>query len=235
MTEEMDAMEIIGRSFRVPDEGIVFKANNKNIKFEPVKTNDRIFNYTQNGSFYILATPFGTFILPMILGVEHTLEECGFKKVTNEILPIELDSNYVPFGTRNQAKWYHMLAVIGKYNASIAHELLANAGKDKFKILDFFDSATIIPFSGIYDSEASTSFYPMASMKFPYIDFWKLGKFNSESFDDSDDSGITIIYAGNGNTYLINTKKLSMPLSELIACLKASGYSHEKSLYIPKP
>lgn len=80
MTEEMDAMEIIGRSFRVPDEGIVFKANNKNIKFEPVKTNDRIFNYTQNGSFYILATPFGTFILPMILGVEHTLEECGFKK-----------------------------------------------------------------------------------------------------------------------------------------------------------
>ena len=125
-----------------------------------------------------------------------------------------------------------MLAVIGKYNASIAHELLANAGKDKFKILDFFDSATIIPFSGIYDSEASTSFYPMASMKFPYIDFWKLGKFNSESFDDSDDSGIIIIYAGNGNTYLINTKKLSMPLSELIACLKASGYSHEKSLYL---
>lgn len=68
-------------------------------------------------------------------------------------------------------------------------------------------------------------FYPMASIKFPHIDKSKVGKFNTDN-----ENHLLLVYAGDGDTYLI---KDDTNINPMVAALKDSGYKHDKNLYVP--
>lgn len=223
MIKKMDIVELIGRALKVPDEGFTFKKGVERINIFPATTKDRIFNHSKNESFYLFAAEFGTYIIPFIFGIKELLQSNDFKQVSDVQLPVKLDSEYIPLGnTKVRSKWYHMFNIIGQYNAITAHDLLAH--ESKLKILSFFKTSNKIPFCGIYDPKGCKMFYPMASIKFPYIDREKLGKFN---FDY--DNRKLLVYAGDGNTYLISTESLT----PMIDALKDAGYILKEDLYIP--
>ena len=226
MITQLDGMELVGRAFRVPKEGITFKTLNlERINIFPVETNkERVFNYSANKDFYIFAAGFGTFIIPALFGLDELLKGSNFKKVSDDILPVKLSSNHMPLYTKDQSEWYHMINAIGQLNASTAHTLLRLEGWD-LGIFDFLTPSSKIPFTGIYDQKAHRMFYPMASIKFPHIDKSKVGKFNTDNKNH-----LLLVYAGDGDTYLI---KDDTNINPMVAALKDSGYKHDKSLYVP--
>lgn len=225
MITQIDGIELVGRAFKIPKEGITFK-NLKGERFSifPAETNERIFNYSENKDFYIFAAGFGTFIIPALFGLDALLKSFNFKKVSDDILPVRLASNHMPLYTKDQAEWYHMINVIGQLNASTAHTLLRLERWD-LGIFDFLTPSSKIPFTGIYDQKAHRMFYPMASIKFPHIDKSKVGKFNTDN-----ENHLLLVYAGDGDTYLI---KDDTNINPMVAALKDSGYKHDKNLYVP--
>ena len=77
---------------------------------------------------------------------------------------------------------------------------------------------------GIYDSKKGRIFYPMASIRFPHCDEKKLGSFNFDS-----ETQQLLVYAGDGNTYLLKAESLT----PMVATLKDAGYTLKKDLYVP--
>ena len=137
MITQIDGMELVGRAFKIPKEGITFRNYClERFSIFPAESKERIFNYSENKDFYIFAAGFGTFIIPAIFGLDALLKSFNFKKVSDDILPVKLTSNHMPLYTKNQAEWYHMINVIGQLNASTAHTLLRLEGWD-LGIFDF--------------------------------------------------------------------------------------------------
>ncbi len=225
MITQIDGMELVGRAFKIPKEGITFRNYClERFSIFPAETNERIFNYSENNDFCIFAAGFGTFIIPAFFGLDELLKIFNFKKVSSDILPVKLTSQYMPIYTKEQAKWYHMINVVGQFNAITARTLLSKDGRG-LKIFDFLTSESRIPFTGIYDQKTQKTFYPMANIKFPHIDPSKLGKFNTDY-----ENHLLLVYAGNGDTYLI---KDDTNINPMVATLKDNGYEHDKSLYVP--
>ena len=225
MITQIDGMELVGRAFKIPKEGITFRNYClERFSIFPAETNKRIFNYSENKDFYIFTAGFGTFIIPALFGIDELLKRFNFKKVSNDILPVMLTSQHMPLYTKDQAEWYHMINVIGQFNATTAHTLLRLERWDH-KIFDFLTPSSKIPFTGIYDQKAHRMFYPMASIKFPHIDKSKVGKFNTDN-----ENHLLLVYAGDGDTYLI---KDDTNINPMVATLKDNGYKHDKSLYVP--
>ena len=52
-----------------------------------------------------------------------------------------------------------------------------------------------------------------------------MGKFNTDN-----ENHLLLVYAGDGDTYLI---KDDTNINPMVAALKDSGYKHDKSLYVP--
>ena len=77
----IDGMELVGRAFKIPKEGITFK-NLKGERFNifPAETKGRIFNHSKNKDFYIFAAGFGTFIIPALFGLDALLKSFNFKR-----------------------------------------------------------------------------------------------------------------------------------------------------------
>lgn len=222
--KSFDSIELVGRAFKVPSEGLIFtKISNRYTVF-PVQTSERIYNHSRDGSFYIFAAEFGTFIIPFVFGIIDILKSAQFKRVSADVLSAYFSSEYMPVGTRNQATWYHMVNVIHKHNAIIARDLLKSKGEKlkNVKPLDFLDSVSthLIPFTGIYDNAKGRIFYPMASIKFPHVDIRKLGKYNIDP-----NTHRLILYAVDGNTYLLNDSRIDE--------VKRAGYILDSSLYVP--
>lgn len=142
MITKVDGVELVGRAFKIPKEGITFK-NLKGERFNifPAETKGRIFNHSKNKDFYIFAAGFGTFIIPALFGLDALLKSFNFKKVSDDILPVRLTSNHMPLYTKDQTEWYHMINVIGQLNASTAHTLLRLERWD----LGIFDFLTLHP------------------------------------------------------------------------------------------
>ena len=225
MITQIDGMELVGRAFKIPKEGITFRNYClERFSIFPAETNKRIFNYSENNDFCIFAAGFGTFIIPAFFGLDELLKIFNSKKVSSDILPVKLTSQYMPIYTKEQAKWYHMINVVGQFNAITARTLLSKDGRG-LKIFDFLTSESRIPFTGIYDQKTQKTFYPMANIKFPHIDPSKLGKFNTDY-----ENHLLLVYAGDGDTYLI---KDDTNINPMVAALKDSGYKHDKSLYVP--
>lgn len=224
MMKVFDSIELIGRSFRVPDEGLTFtKLSNRYTVF-PIQTSERIYNHSTSSDFYTFATEFGTYIIPFVFDIEDILKESGFTKVSSDILPVNINSEYMPVGTKHQARWYHMINVVNKYNANTACKLL----KSKWETLEvpsFLDIASKIPLTGVYDFKKGKMWYGMASIHFPHINEKKLGKFN---FDY--DQANLLVYAGDGDTYLLHNPS---SISTLVELLEIAGYNMDKSLYVP--
>lgn len=125
MITQIDGMELVGRAFKIPKEGITFKnLKGERLNIFPAESKERIFNYSENKDFYIFAAGFGTFIIPALFGLDALLKSFNFKKVSDDILPVRLTSNHMPLYTKDQTEWYHMINVIGQLNASTAHTLL---------------------------------------------------------------------------------------------------------------
>ena len=70
MITQIDGMELVGRAFKIPKEGITFRNYClERFSIFPAETNKRIFNYSENNDFCIFAAGFGTFIIPAFLDV----------------------------------------------------------------------------------------------------------------------------------------------------------------------
>lgn len=224
MIELMDEIELIGRAFKVPNEGLIFTTLSSRFAVYPTQTNERIYNRSETGEFYIFAAKFGTYIIPFIFGIEELLKKAQFKKVSAAELPVALSSKYMPVGTKNQSVWYHMTNVINKYNATTACKILQLQGESKsLDVPDVLDESSKIPFSGMYDSKKGGMFYPMASIRFPHCNIEKLGKYNVDFKSQN-----LIVYAGDGNTYLLTAT------ASVIRAILNAGYSLNSNLYVPK-
>lgn len=223
MLKEFDEVELVGRAIKIPNEGLTFTRGFDRYTVYPVQTSERIYNHSKISDFYIFSTEFGTYVIPFFFGIEILLQMAHFKKVGDDELTAHFDSQYMPVGTKIQSMWYHMTNVVNKYNAIMAYELLKLKG-NSLKLPSFIDESSKIPFSGIYDSKKGRIFYPMASIRFPHCDEKKLGNFNFDS-----ETQHLLVYAGDGNTYLLKAESLT----SMVATLKDAGYKHDKSLYVP--
>lgn len=86
MITQIDGMELVGRAFKIPKEGITFRNYClERFSIFPAETNERIFNYSENKDFYIFAAGFGTFIIPALFGLDALLKSFNFKKVSDAI------------------------------------------------------------------------------------------------------------------------------------------------------
>lgn len=223
MIKLLDGMEIIGRAFKIPNEGLTFTKLSSRFVVYPIQTNRRIYNKSEIGDFYIFAAEFGTYIIPFVFGLEELLKKFHFEKASATELPVSITPEYMPVGTKNQSIWYHMTNTINKYNATTACELVKLLKGDSLGFPSFLNESTKIPFSGIYDSKKGRMFYPMCSIRFPHCHAEKLGKYNIDP-----ETKMLIVYAGDGNTYLL-TKD-----SSIIEDIKNAGYSLDPNLYVPK-
>lgn len=223
MIKLLDGMEIIGRAFKVPNEGLTFTKLSSRFVVYPIQTSRRIYNKSEIGDFYIFAAEFGTYIIPFVFGLEELLKKFHFKESSAAELPVSISPEYMPVGTKNQSMWYHMTNTINKYNATTACELLKLSKGDYLGFPSFLNESTKIPFSGIYDSKKGKMFYPMCSIRFPHCHAEKLGKYNIDP-----ETNMIIIYAGDGNTYLLTAD------SSKIEDIKSAGYSLDPNLYVPK-
>lgn len=224
MMEVFDSIELIGRSFRVPNEGLTFTKHSSRFVVYPIQTNRRIYNKSEIGDFYIFAAEFGTYIIPFVFDLEDILKDSGFTKVSSDILPVNINSEYMPVGTKNQSLWYHMTNVVNKYNANTAYKILKSKRKT-LEVPSFLDVESKIPLTGVYDFKKGKMWYAMASIRFPHINEEKLGKFN---FDN--DQANLLVYAGDGDTYLLHPLSC---VSTLVEQLEIAGYNMDKSLYVP--
>lgn len=223
MIKLLDGMEIIGRAFKIPNEGLTFTKLSSRFVVYPIQTSRRIYNKSGIGDFYIFAAEFGTYIIPFVFGLEELLKKFHFKESSAAELPVSISPEYMPVGTKNQSMWYHMTNTINKYNATTACELLKLSKGDYLGFPSFLNESTKIPFSGIYDSKKGKMFYPMCSIRFPHCHAEKLGKYNIDP-----ETNMIIIYAGDGNTYLLTAD------SSKIEDIKSAGYSLDPNLYVPK-
>lgn len=223
MIKLLDGMEIIGRAFKVPNEGLTFTKLSSRFVVYPIQTSRRIYNKSEIGDFYIFAAEFGTYIIPFVFGLEELLKKFHFKEASDAELPVSIGPEYMPVGTKNQFMWYHMTNTINKYNATTACELLKLLKGDSLGFPSFLNESTKIPFSGIYDSKKGRMFYPMCSIRFPHCHAEKLGKYNIDP-----ETNMIIIYAGDGNTYLLTADSFK------IEDIKSAGYSLDSNLYVPK-
>ena len=223
MIKLLDGLEIIGRAFKIPNEGLTFTKLSSRFVVYPIQTSRRIYNKSGIGDFYIFAAEFGTYIIPFVFGLEELLKKFHFKESSAAELPVSISPEYMPVGTKNQSMWYHMTNTINKYNATTACELLKLSKGDYLGFPSFLNESTKIPFSGIYDSKKGKMFYPMCSIRFPHCHAEKLGKYNIDP-----ETNMIIIYAGDGNTYLLTAD------SSKIEDIKSAGYSLDPNLYVPK-
>ena len=94
----IDGMELVGRAFKIPKEGITFK-NLKGERFNifPAETKGRIFNHSKNKDFYIFAAGFGTFIIPALFGLDALLKSFNFKKglIMEDEIQLQLDNGKI--------------------------------------------------------------------------------------------------------------------------------------------
>lgn len=223
MIKLLDGMEIIGRAFKIPNEGLTFTKLSSRFVVYPIQTNRRIYNKSEIGDFFIFAAEFGTYIIPFAFGLEELLKKFHFEKVSATELPVSITPEYIPVGTKNQSIWYHMKNIINKYNATTACELLKLLKGDSLGFPSFLNESTKIPFAGIYDSKKRRIFYPMCSIRFPHCYVERLGKYNIDP-----ETKMLIVYAGDGNTYLLTAD------SSIIEDIKNAGYSLDSNLYVPK-
>lgn len=81
--KKIDAVEMIGRSLKIPADGLRIwdVGNQKSYLLHPINFgNLRCFNHSKSGEMYVLVAPFGTFLCPAFIGIETLLEASGFEK-----------------------------------------------------------------------------------------------------------------------------------------------------------
>ena len=97
--KKIDAVEMIGRSLKIPADGLrIWDAcNKKSYLLKPLELgNLRFFNHSESGEMYVLAAPFGTFICPGFLGIELLLEASGFEKVGDDMIKVPYSAYITP-------------------------------------------------------------------------------------------------------------------------------------------
>lgn len=228
MRGKIDIAEVMGRSIKVSVDGTRIYDENSSYIVHPIQTDIRIYNCsdmteTVHGTV-VYAADFGTFICPYFRNIEEILENSGFQKVSDEVL-------YVPYGPNVHTTGSKESHIEWKKNCDTLFKYSVNTTKNNLKRIakligieplpdDILSVARRIPDTGIYIGTKVT-YYPMSSSISPEK---KLGKFNT-AYDGR--NFITIIYAADGETYLVkNYPRISEILENI-------GYVFDFDLLIP--
>lgn len=228
MKGKIDIAEVMERSIKISVDGTRIYDENSSYIVHPIQTDIRIYNCSDMNETalgtVVYAAEFGTFICPYFRSIEEILENSGFQKVSDEVLYVPYGPNVYTTGSKeSHMEWEKNCDTLFKYSAQVTKDGLKRVAK-LIGIEPLPDQllsvARKIPDTGICIG-AKVTYYPMSSSISPEK---KLGKFNT-AYDGR--NFITIIYAADGETYLVkNYEKITEILENL-------GYIFDFDLLIP--
>lgn len=226
MSKKIDAVEMMALSHRIPESGLLISDPETIVC--PLKLTGRNYNYSEDKRWFIFSIENSTFICPFFFGIEKLLIESGFEK--SSIIFANFGPSMSPRLRVDMISWVHNCNVLFKYNADEARDLIRSSALIK-KLQSFpsniAEEIKEIPAVGCYLNELGERFYPMASTKFPHVDYEKLGKFACRQLDEMYTS--ILVYAADGLTYICKVK-LSSPIMENMS---KKGYIYDETLFVP--